>query len=300
MLFGAGVLVGVAPLLAFDWWAFGSPLRDAYVAKPTASVGAVNFLPFSLHNALDLLFHARGLLRLTPVLAAALGGIFVLRRWGRRNEAWMAAAVFGAFLIFDACYYLPFGGWTPGPRYMIDALPFLALPLAAALRRVPLLTLALGAISAATMFVATVTVPELPESRPTSTWWAHFVHGRFAPLTASGRVVWLGLFAAVAIAIALVLMPRPRIDRGQAMIAIVGLAGWFAAERTGGLLLAPHTAAGEIALLSIVSVAALATWRAAAGVPRLAPPQGRSAPPVSPGTRSTLAPARGRDPRERV
>jgi hypothetical protein len=299
-LFGAGVLVGVAPLLGFDWWAFGSPLRDAYVAKPTASVGAVKFLPFSLHNALDLLFHARGLLRLTPVLAAAVGGIFVLRRWGHRGEAWVAAVVAGAFLVFDACYYLPFGGWTPGPRYMIDALPFLALPLAAALRRAPLLTLVLGAISATTMFVATVTVPMLPESMPTSTWWDRFVHGTFAPLTGSGRVVWFGVLAALVIGITAVLAPRPRIDGRQVLIAVAGLAGWFVVERVGGLLLRPHTASGEIALLAIVSVVTLATWLAAAGVPRLAPLLGRSAPGVSPGTRSTLAPAPGRDPRERA
>jgi hypothetical protein len=300
LLFGTGVLVGAAPLLAYNWWAFGSPLRDAYVATPVSPVGVVKFLPFSLHNALDILFHARGLVRLTPVVAAAVGGMFVLYRGGHRGEARMAAVVAGAFLIFNACYYIPFGGWTPGPRYMIDALPFLALPLAAALRRAPLLTLALGAISAATMFVATVTAPELPESFPTSTWWDRFVHGTFAPLTGSGQVLWFGLLAALAVGIAAVLSPRPRIDRRQVLIAVVGLAGWFVVERLGGLLLHPHTAAGEVALLAIVAVVALVMWRVAAGVPRLTPHPGKSAPQVSPGTESTLAPARGTHPRERV
>jgi hypothetical protein len=300
VLFGAGALVGVAPLLAFDWWAFGSPLRDAYVATPTVPVGVVKFLPFSLHNALDLLFRARGLLRLTPVLAAAAGGIFVLFRRGYRAEATMAAVVAGAFLIFNACYYIPFGGWTPGPRYMIDALPFLALPLAAALRRAPLVTLILGAISAATMFVATVTAPELPDTLPTSAWWDRFAHGTFAPLMGPGQVVWFGLLTALAIAMTAVLAPRPRIDRRQVLIAVVGLAGWFVVQRVGGLLLSPRTAAGEVALLAIVGVVALATWWAAVGVPRLIPPLGKNAPPVPPGTRSTLARARGTDPRERV
>jgi hypothetical protein len=299
-LFGAGVFVGVAPLLGFDWWAFGSPLRDAYVAKPTTPSSAIRFVPFSLHNALDLLFHARGLLRLTPVLAAAVAGIFVLRRSGHRSEARMAAVVAGAFLVFNACFYLPFGGWTPGPRYMIDALPFLALPMAAALRRAPLLTLALGAISAATMFVAAVTIPELPESFPTSTWWHRFGHGIFAPLVGSGQVVWFGLFAALAIAITAVFAPRWRIDRNQILVAGVGLAGWWVVQRVGGLLLAPHTAPGEIALMAIVAVVALLTWSVAAGVPRLTPLLGRSATRVSPETRSTPARAHGTGPRERV
>jgi hypothetical protein len=175
----------------------------------------------------------------------------------------MAAVVTAAFLVFNACYYIPFGGWTPGPRYMIDALPFLALPLAAALRRDPLLTLALGAISAATMFVATVTVPELPDSIPTSTWWDRFVHGTFAPLIGSGDVLWFGLFATLAIGITAVLAPRPRMDRGQVLIAVVGLAAWLAVERLGGLLLSPHDIPGELALLAIAAIAGLLTWLAA-------------------------------------
>jgi hypothetical protein len=263
VLFGAGVLVGVAPLLAYNWWAFGSPLRDAYVATPTTPSGVVKFLPFSLHNALDLLFHPRGLVRLTPVVAAALGGIFVLGRRGHRNEATMAAVVIGAFLVFNACYYIPFGGWTPGPRYMIDALPFLALPLAAALCRVPLLTLALGVISVATMFVATVTVPELPDSFPTSTWWAHFVHGNFGLLNGSGQVLRFGLLILLAIVITAVLAPRPRVDRRQLLIAVVGLAAWLVVERVGGLLLHGHTVSGELALIAIVTAVSLLTWRAA-------------------------------------
>jgi hypothetical protein len=267
-LFGAGVLVGVAPLLGYDWWAFGSPLRDAYVARPTASVGAVKFLPFSLHNALDLLFHARGLLRLTPVVVAALGGIFVLRRHGHRGEAGMAAVVGGAFLIFNACYYIPFGGWTPGPRYMIDALPFLALPLAAALRRVPLLTLALGAMSAATMFVATVTTPELRDSLPTSTWWDRFAHGAFAPLVGTGDVLWFGLLALLAIAIAAITAPRARITRAQVVPAVVGFLGWLLVQRVGGLLLSGHDVPGELGLIAIVGAVSVLTGSAAVLYPR--------------------------------
>jgi hypothetical protein len=266
-LFGLGVLVGIAPLLAYDWWAFGSPLRDAYVATPTAASANIKFLPFSLHNALDLLFHARGLLRLTPVIAAAIGGIFLLRRRGYRGEAGVAAVVAGAFLVFNACFYLPFGGWTPGPRYMIDALPFLALPLAAALRRVPLLTVALGAISAVTMFVATVTVPLLPASVPTSTWWDHFAHGTFTPLSSSGQVLWFGVLAALAIAITAAPAGRPQIDRRQVLTAVVGLVGWLVVERVGGLLLHSHAVPGELALMAIVAAVALLTWRAAVQPP---------------------------------
>jgi hypothetical protein len=165
---------------------------------------------------------------------------------------------------------------------MIDALPFLALPLALALRRAPLLTLAFGAISAATMFVATTTVPQLPESIPTSSWWHRFAHGSFAPLTGSGGILWFGLLAVVALGIAAVLAPRPRIDRRQVLIAVVGLAGWVVVERVGGLLLHPHATPGELALIAIVAAVSLVTWRAVYPMRRIqnAPPD--SSPRASP------------------
>jgi hypothetical protein len=263
VLFGAGVIVGAAPLLAYNWWAFGSPLRDAYVAKPTSPGGNVTFLPFSLHGALDLLFAGRGLMTVTPVLAAAVAGIVLLYRRGRRGEAVLAGTVALGYLIFNASYYMPFGGWSPGPRYLIDALPFLALPLAAALRRVPGVTLALGAVSAANMFVATVTVPELPDSWSTTTWWNHLAHGMFAPPDGLGQVVWFGSLAALAVVVTATLAPRPRIDGAQLSTALLGLASWLLVVRVGVTLLRAHSAGNELALIAIVAAASLLTWRAA-------------------------------------
>ena len=261
MLFGGGVVVGAIPLLAYNWWAFGSPLSDAYVATPASPVGHVKFLPFSLHAALDLLFAGRGLLTVTPVLAAAVVGIVLLDRRGRRGEAAFAAVVSIGYLIFNASYYMPFGGWSPGPRYLIDALPFLALPLAAAFRRAPAATVALGAVSAANMFVATVTIPELPDSWSTTTWWDRLAHGVLAPPNGLGQVVWFGSFAVLALAIAAAITPRPQIDRAQLATAFLAIAGWLLVVRVGVSLLRDHTAGTELALIAIVASTVLLTWR---------------------------------------
>ena len=49
----------------------------------------------------------------------------------------MILAVAAAYFVYNAGYWLPFGGGTPGPRFLIPMLPFLALGLAVAWRRWP-------------------------------------------------------------------------------------------------------------------------------------------------------------------
>ena len=191
----------------------------------------------------------------------------VLYRRGRRGGAALAGTVSLGYLIFNASYYMPFGGWSPGPRYLIDALPFLALPLAAALRKAPAATLALGAVSAANMFAATVTVPELPDSWSTTTWWNHLAHGVFAPPDGLGQVVWFGSLAALAVAITASLAPRARISRAQLSTALLSLAGWLLVVRVGVSLLRDHSAGSELALIAIVAAVSLLVWRAAVEPP---------------------------------
>jgi hypothetical protein len=176
--YGAGLAAGVAPLIAYQWWAFGSPLHTGYV-------GAVAWTGTSGHDvlglndagvfgitlprpgdALALLFGGRGLLTLAPVLVMAVAGLVVLYRSQWRAEARTIAAVALAYLVYNAGYWLPFGGGSPGPRFLIPMLPFLALGLGPAWRRWPAVTLALAAISATTMVSATMSYPMIGTEDP--------------------------------------------------------------------------------------------------------------------------------------
>jgi hypothetical protein len=178
LAYGGGFAVGVAPLFVYQWWAFGSPLHASYVGA-VATTGRSGHAVLGLNDAgifgitlprpgdaLALLFGGRGLLTLAPVLVMAVAGVVVMHRSGRRAEARTIAAVAVGYLVYNAGYWLPFGGGSPGPRFLIPILPFLALGLAPAWRRWPAMTLALTAISATTMVAATMSYPMIGTQDP--------------------------------------------------------------------------------------------------------------------------------------
>ena len=134
--YGAGLAAGVAPLIAYQWWAFGSPLHTSYVGA-VATTGNSGHDVLGLNDdgvfgitlprvgdALLLLFSGRGLLTLAPVLVMAIVGVVMIHRCGRRAEARVIAAVAPAYLVYNAGYWLPMGGGSPGPRFLIPVLPF--------------------------------------------------------------------------------------------------------------------------------------------------------------------------------
>jgi hypothetical protein len=171
--FGAGLVAGVAPLVAYNLWAFGSVASLSY-SNVVRFPGETGHDQLGLNNtglfgvglprpeaALQLLFSGRGLLVLTPVmLMGAVGGVLLYRR-GHRAEALTIGAIGLAFLLYNAGYYLPFGGNSPGPRFMVAVLPFLAVPLGLSFRRFPGATTALALASVGTMLIATVGNPQL-------------------------------------------------------------------------------------------------------------------------------------------
>ena len=64
-----------------------------------------------------------------------------------------------AFLVYNAGYDAAFGGDSPGPRFLVAILPFLAVPLALSYALWPRVTLALALVSALYAVGVTVTGP---------------------------------------------------------------------------------------------------------------------------------------------
>jgi hypothetical protein len=248
--YAAGAVAGAIPMLLFNLWAFGNPLKLAYGR-------AVDFPGFSGHDRLglnsdgffgitapkldsvwELLLSSRGLLTLTPIIVMAVVGVILMRRRGPRPEANVILAVAGAYFLYNAGYWLPMGGGTPGPRFLIPALPFLALGWAVAYRKLPALTLSLAVPSALLMLVGTLTYPLLGE-QGAGLWgdWLLDGHLEHTLLTAFGvSNAWLAIapvLAAVGTAAVLAARGTPRLAIGDLRPAMAALFAWGAIATVG-------------------------------------------------------------------
>ena len=159
--YALGAVPGLALLLAYDWAAFGAPWRISvsYANTFHADVhsGFLGIHLPSLHNTRLVFIGDRGLIVCSPVVIAAALGLVLLWRRSFRSEALTCGAVTAAFLIAECGYFLPYGGASPGPRYFIPALPFLALGLAPAFARRPVAMALVSAVSVIATTAVTLT-----------------------------------------------------------------------------------------------------------------------------------------------
>jgi hypothetical protein len=240
LAYAAGAVIGVVPLGLYDWWAFGSPTHLSYRDAISTGGSAVNRSGLfgvgapSLHILGELLFSSIGLLVITPVAALGVVGIVLLWREGHRPEAALFAALALAFVVYNAGYETPFGGGSPGPRFLVPLLPFLAVPIALVWRVWPLVTAALAAASAISISLLTST----GAVRASDGLWTHdFLHGAFTSTLGSDAglpraVAIVPWFVLLALAGWIVLggrLPAPR----RILAVPAALGGWLAVALAG-------------------------------------------------------------------
>lgn len=194
LAFGASWIAGVVPLLVYNEWAFGSFRKLSYGFEAgERKYGSLEFVGApSLRQAFELLVSTNGLLVLMPVFACAVAGLLVAYRSRYRAEALVGAGVLVAYFVYDSGYYSPFGGLGP-PRFFVAVLPFLALPLAAFLRRFPFLTIVAALISLTIMTTLTATYVLASYD---SQWLSRLSRGD-VPLTVGSLVGVTGWYAIV-------------------------------------------------------------------------------------------------------
>jgi hypothetical protein len=307
--YAAGAVAGALPMLAFNTWAFGNPLKLAYgdaVAFPGVtghdelglnSHGFFGITAPRFDSAVDLLLAGRGLLVLTPVVVMAVVGVLIMRRGEHRAEANTILAVAALYFIYNAGYWLPFGGGTPGPRFLMPALPFVAIGLAYAYRRLPALTLGLAIPSGLLMVIGSITYP-LIGRQGIGTWADWLMEGKLehTVLTAVGVTnAWLAIApftAALLTAVVLAVRATPSVSLSDFRLAVPALLAWGCVAAVG-----PGIADYEISPLDRGNASAL--WLVAAGlmlslailaVARVRERRAQSGPDLPPARETALGP----------
>ncbi len=229
-----GGIVGIVPLALYNHYAFHSWTHLAYSSIPRQQKGFFGISLPSLKVLATLLFDSRGLLTISPILLLGVLGTVLLYRRGKRAEALTITGICLCYVGYNSGYYLPFGGGFMGPRFLTTMLPFLAFPIALALKRWPGPTVALTAVSIATTVIATITHPLVGYETETVVWARYLREGFFQPTIASaygmGRGwggIWPFLLAAGGgVVLAAWATPRLRLSNATLGYGLLALVGW--------------------------------------------------------------------------
>jgi hypothetical protein len=232
--FAVGAFVGLAALALYNLAAFHSLTHVAYANVPRQHKGFFGITAPSLRVAVTLLGDSRGLLTLAPVLVMGALGAVALYRRGRRAEALVIGGTCLLYLTYNSGYYLPFGGGSPGPRFLATTLPFLALGLTIAFERWPGPTIALAAVSITCSVLAAITHPLIGYETETVSWMRHLFNGFFQPTIAGayglGRgwgAIWVFLLPALgAIGLAAAATPSMRLSGRSLRAGLLALGVW--------------------------------------------------------------------------
>ncbi|MDJ0961371.1 MAG: hypothetical protein QNJ88_11995 [Acidimicrobiia bacterium] len=218
---------GVPFAVGLGWYhtmAFGTPLTHPYRYSAFTDVTSEargffsSFSRFRPEHVFEVFFDGRGFLFAAPMVIVGLIGLvqLVRTRSPHRSSAVLALAMFVGVLLIPVFWSNPWGGDSPGPRYMTPALPFLVIGAAAIWRRSRIWGRAAAAIGGFTMGLATLTDPLLSDEARVSigSWIGLAADGEIVPTVftiAVGPVGWLVHVALIAfVGWRLVLVGRKR------------------------------------------------------------------------------------------
>jgi hypothetical protein len=267
--YAAGAGAAIVPILLYNWWAFDSPFHVPYEGwhapgEPPLQ-GPLGLGAPSFPVLVQLVISSGGI---GPLLFPAIAASLLLYRRAPA-EALLIFGLTASFLVLNAARSDPFGGASPGPRYLIPLLPFLAVALVFAFRSFPGATVGVAVGGALFMTGATATSPLGA--------WDHQVLHRLATggyvdsvlsfVGVHGALGAVPFFVAIVAAVVAAGFASPRIHLGRRDLAAAAAAcgAWLLLTSNAGRDLASGPA-GALALLLLAVIAAAAVaviqgWR---------------------------------------
>jgi hypothetical protein len=182
-----GAIPGAVALVSYQWVAFGAPWHTpqaSYVGNLNGH--HANGLRFPLSHIGELLWNpSRSLLITSPLVLVAVGCAAIAARQAVgdvRAHAWVALGVFIGYVLVVASSDATTMGEHPGPRFLVVAIAFLAVPLAAMWNRVRGFALIASAWGAFVMGMATFSSLLLGEGESLlHADFARIAHHSFSP-----------------------------------------------------------------------------------------------------------------------
>jgi len=182
----AGGLPALAVLTVYNAITWGDPLEFSYSNSGSFQQfheqGLFGIRVPDPGLTVQVLMGERGLLTLTPVVLVGVIGLVMLARQRRTREvAVVGLVVFAAFVAVQGGWFSVTAGAAPGPRYVVPALPFVAVGVARAWRWSRVAVIGSIVIGAVAMFASIATNPL---AQPTETfaaghWLWRIAEGRF-------------------------------------------------------------------------------------------------------------------------
>lgn len=207
-----GYVVGGLPFAValglYNWVAWGSPFSFSYSnSGHFAGHHAMGLFGIQLPDpglTIQVLVGERGLFLMTPICLAGFFGLFLLLRDPQtRRVATVSLLIFIAFVFVQGGWSSVTAGASPGPRYVVPALPFLAIGVARFWQWSWLSTVVFSIVGAIPMFAAILTNPLAQPTVPWATahWIGQILEGKFAnTLWQSSADTWVIIAASTIIA----------------------------------------------------------------------------------------------------
>jgi hypothetical protein len=136
--------------------------------------------------------------------------------------------MFAVFLLIPLFWGNPWGGDSPGPRYMTPAMAFLAPGIAVGLTKARLLTVGAAVASCVTMGLATLTNPvgiRATDTGGLGAWIRLALDGQWAPNLATigfGRLIGTLVYAAAAVLVFTYFVRTAKAGRGEGELSSIG------------------------------------------------------------------------------